>query len=134
MWARTQSKHSTSVLRSSLSAVLLILGLGLAACSSEVSYRADVQPILENQCAECHSKGGPGFAKSGFLVDTYQHVMRGTKYGPVIVPGSSASSTLYRLVAGKVDPSIRMPHGRAPLPKRDVELIATWIDQGAKNN
>jgi len=67
-------------------------------------------------------------------VDSYEHVMRGTKYGPVIVPGSSTSSTLYRLIAGETDPSIRMPHGRAPLPESEVELIAAWIDQGAKNN
>jgi hypothetical protein len=45
----------------------------------------------------------------------------------VIVPGSSTSSTLYRLIAGEVDPSIRMPY------HRDL-LIAAWIDQGAKNN
>jgi len=48
------------------------------------------------------------------------------------VPGSSVSSTLYRLVSGKADPSIRMPHGQAALSDTDVSTIATWIDQGAK--
>jgi hypothetical protein len=58
--------------------------------------------------------------------------MKGTKFGPVIVPGSSVGSTLYRLVAGQADPSIRMPHGQAALPDEDVAMIAAWIDQGAK--
>jgi hypothetical protein len=134
MWARTLIKHSTGALCISLSAACLIFGPGLAGCSSKVSYQSDIQPILDRRCAECHSEGGLGFAKSGFLVDSYEHVMRGTKYGAIIEPGSSISSTLYRLVAGKTDPSIRMPHGRAPLSKREVESIAAWIDQGAKNN
>jgi cytochrome c553 len=42
-------------------------------------------------------------------------------------------STLYRLVAGQADPSIRMPHGQAALSDEDVTTIAAWIDQGAKN-
>ncbi len=132
---RDNATRRFTVLCSSVSAVFLLFGMGLLGCSDqEVSYRSDIQPILESQCAECHSKEGQGFAKSGFLVDSYEHVMRGTKYGPVIVPGSHASSTLYRLIAGEADPSIRMPYHRDPLPGRDVELIATWIDQGAKNN
>lgn len=119
-----------------LTAAVLSIGIALGGCTSnqEVSFHSDIQPILKSHCVECHSKGGIGFKRSGFLADSYQHVMQGTKYGPVIVPGSSNSSTLYRLIAGKADPSIRMPYHRDPLPEETVELIATWIDQGAKNN
>ena len=69
--------------------------------------------------------------------------MQGTKYGPVIVPGNSESSTLYRLIAHKVDPKIQMPphhdeglaKGREDeLTPRQIEFIGKWIDQGAKNN
>jgi hypothetical protein len=59
-------------------------------------------------------------------------MMKGTKFGAVVVPGSSVSSTLYRLVSGQADPSIRMPHGQSALPDTDVATIAAWIDQGAK--
>ena len=116
--------------------MVLGVGVALAGCTSnqEVSFHSDIQPVLKSHCVECHSKGGIGFKKSGFRADSYQHVMQGTQYGPVIVPGSSASSTLYRLIAGETDPSIRMPYHRDPLPEEQVKLIATWIDQGAKNN
>jgi hypothetical protein len=60
--------------------------------------------------------------------------MKGTKLGPVIVPGSAESSTLYRLVAGKADPKINMPHGKAPLTPGEIETIRLWIDQGAMDN
>ncbi len=136
MWVSTPTEFPPRPLGTRLTAALLSIGIALAGCTSnrEVSFQSDIQPILKSHCVECHSKGGIGFKKSGFRADSYRHVMQGTKYGPVIVPGSSTSSTLYRLIAGKTDPSIRMPYHRDPLPEETVELIATWIDQGAKNN
>jgi cytochrome c len=136
MWVSTGTEFPIHPLGTRLTAAVLSIGIALAGCTSnqEVSFHSDIQPILKSHCVECHSKGGIGFEKSGFRADSYQHVMQGTKYGPVIVPGSSASSTLYRLIAGEVDPAIRMPYHRDPLPEEKVELIATWIDQGAKNN
>lgn len=103
-------------------------------CSEKpLTYQANVKPIIDANCVECHALGGPGYEKSGLRMDTYEGLMKGTKFGPVIVPGSSVSSTLYLLVAGKADPSIRMPHGKAALPDKDVATLAAWIDQGAKN-
>ena len=109
----------------------------------EVSFASDVQPILEVACIECHSTSGEGTAASGFAVNDYDSVMKGTEFGPAVVAGSSISSTLYRVIAGKTDPEIRMPphheeawaEGRGvPLADEEIETIATWIDQGAKNN
>ena len=136
MWVSIRIQYLISALCNSLSTTFLIFNLGLAGCSSDqaVSYRSDTQSILKKHCADCQLKGGLGFARSGFLVDSYEHVMQGTRYGAVVVPGSSASSSLYRLVAGRANPEIRMPYHRAPLPEEKVELITTWIDQGAKNN
>jgi len=110
--------------------------ISLSACepksgSTKVTYAKDVKPILDQYCGECHMPGGPGAEASGFKVDTYANVMKGTKYGPVVIPGSAESSTLYRLVAGKVDPSIRMPHGKEPLKPEEIETIRRWVEQGA---
>ena len=99
-----------------------------------VSFSGQVQPILKRACGDCHARGGAGAEKSGFAVDSYQAVMKGTRFGPVVTPGSAVSSSLYRLVAGEVDPSIQMPHGKEKLPAQDIKLIMTWIDQGAKDN
>jgi hypothetical protein len=97
-----------------------------------MTYMADIKPIFDKNCVECHQAGGKGTEKSGLLLDSYAATMRGTKFGPVIVPGQALSSNLYRLISGKADSSLRMPHDRAPLPEETVNKIKNWIDQGAK--
>ena len=113
--------------------LLIVITVG---CRSkpELSYEVHIKPILKKHCYECHLVGGKGYEASGFLMESYENVMKGTKFGEVIIPGSGITSTLYLLVAGKTDPSIRMPHGKFSLPEEHVETIKTWIDQGAKNN
>ena len=131
---------------------VVFLPLLITACGQrEVSFERDINPILQNNCAVCHSSGRPGYIKSGFSVATYQDVMKGTRYGRVIIPGSSISSTLVRLINHQADPSINMPkeytsieqkHSHYILPgsnarwlsKHDRDLITKWIDQGAKDN
>jgi len=114
-----------------------LLPLVLAAgCAQEkkVSYQNDVYPILKKSCLECHSSNGEGYKKSGLSMESYENLMKGTKFGPVLVPGQSISSTLVRLLQGKADPSINMPHKRDTLPEDQAKIIVEWIDQGAKNN
>ena len=112
-------------------------------CSERVSFNDDVKPILTASCLQCHNGGGEGAEKSGFNVQDYNSLMKGTKFGPVVVAGDSASSTLYRLIDHKADPKIQMPphhdvtfaEGKtAPLEKAQIETIKKWIDQGAENN
>ncbi|MFZ0106596.1 MAG: c-type cytochrome domain-containing protein [Thiobacillus sp.] len=115
-----------------LSAATLAALLG--GCGDKpLTYQADIKPILDANCVACHVPGGTGYDQTGLQLDSYDAVMKGTKLGPVVVAGSSVSSTLYRLVSGQADPSIRMPHGQGALPDADVSKIAAWIDQGAKN-
>lgn len=123
---------------------ILALSMQLSGCArSDVSFSDDVQPIFREHCIECHDGSGEGLVASGFSVRDYDSVMRGTKFGSVVIPGSSISSSLYLLVAQVTAPEIQMPphHAealaegrRSPLSDDDVGTIATWIDQGAKNN
>ena len=123
------TKRAVLLTLSALTVVALQTGCGEKA----VTYQANVKPIIDANCASCHVPGGPGYEKSGLRMDSYEALMKGTRFGAVVVPGSSVSSTLYRLVSGQADPSIRMPHGKTALPDADVATIAAWIDQGAKN-
>jgi hypothetical protein len=119
-----------------LGPALVLAALG---CTSEqevkqVSYANDVKPILDKHCVSCHVSGQEGASQSGLLMDSYEGLMKGTKHGPVVVASSAVSSTLYLLVAGKADPSIRMPHGEEPLSAEEIETIKVWIDRGAAPN
>ena len=110
----------------------------MTACSdstNKVSFSHDVFPILQSRCHECHLPGGQGFNTSGLSMVDYESLMKGTKFGPVIKPGDSLSSTLVVLVEGRADKSINMPHGdREPLTPNQISIIKSWIDQGAKKN
>ena len=113
------------------------LPLFLFGCGGEptVSYSKDVQPIVQANCADCHTGDGAGIQTSGLDMSTYEGLMKGTKFGPVIVPGNSVSSTLVLLIQGKADPSIAMPHGKkGSLSEAEVQTIVTWVDQGAEEN
>ncbi|MDH3872245.1 MAG: hypothetical protein OEU44_08530 [Gammaproteobacteria bacterium] len=128
---------------------VLIIGLAITApfsgtgCSKQVSYLGDVQPLLDEYCVKCHDGKGEGSEKSGFVMTSYANVMTGTRFGQVVVPGDSESSTLYRIISGKVSPKIDMPPtgpesvavGRGhELKASHIATIQKWIDQGALNN
>ena len=107
----------------------------LSACSPRnVSFSADVQPILKKYCLECHVPGGAGYNASGFDMSSYETFMRGGKFGPFVIPGDPLTSTLNMLVEGRADPSIRMPHGREKLGDREIETLRVWVQEGAQNN
>jgi len=66
---------------------------------------------------------------------TYEDLMKGTQYGPMILPGDAEGSNLVVLMEGRADPSISMPHGKMDrVPQADIGTIRRWIDQGAKDN
>lgn len=117
---------------------LALLGaLLLGACSRaepEVSFAADVQPLLAARCGSCHSPGQLGYEASGLSMASYETLMKGTKFGEVVIPGDALSSALTMLIEGRADPSIRMPHGETPMSAAEQQLVHRWVAQGARNN
>lgn len=99
-----------------------------------VSFADDVKPILDQRCAMCHTPGSEGTEKSGLNLTSYDALMKGTKHGTMIVAGDPVMSNLMRLIDGKADKSLQMPHGKKKLSSCDRETIRKWIKQGAKNN
>ena len=118
--------------------LLVLAGAGLlfgcTAKTPEVSFAREVRPILDAQCGECHQPGSAGHQASGLLMDSYAGLMRGTKFGRIVIPGDSLTSILVMLIEGRADASIRMPHGKTPLSAEEIALIKTWVEQGAKDN
>jgi len=110
----------------------------LAGCASQphMSFQRDIYPILENNCLACHMPPqGKGYLKTHLNMQNYETLMQGTRYGPVIVPGDSRHSILNMLVEGRVDASMRMPHGRdEPLTRNEIKALQLWVEQGARNN
>ena len=99
-----------------------------------VSFAEDILPLFKWRCGSCHQPGGIGYEKSGLDLTNYQGVMKGTKFGPMVIPGDPESSNLMLLLDWRVPAAIRMPHGKKKLSICDRNSIRAWIREGAKNN
>ncbi len=121
-----------------------IIAMGLAisltavagcARNQDPTFARDVKPLIDEHCSSCHAQGQAGYEVSGFASDSYANLMRGTKFGPVVIPGDSFNSTLVVLIEGRADSSINMPHGtRRELRSDEIDIIRRWIDSGAMND
>jgi hypothetical protein len=109
----------------------LILAAG---CSRGVGYKKDVKPILDANCLPCHVPGTEGYQKSGLNTVDYDSLMKGTKFGPIIKPGFSVSSTLIMLAGRQAHSSINMPKGKPSITDVEIGTLRVWVDQGAKDN
>jgi mono/diheme cytochrome c family protein len=112
----------------------VVLPSRMACAADAISYMEDVAPVFRERCASCHAPGGQGYLASGLDLTTYEGLMKGTKYGPMIVPGDADTSNLMRLLDWRAGAALRMPHGKKKLSVCDRGAIRAWIDQGAKNN
>lgn len=102
----------------------------------EVSFKRDVQPILEDYCVNCHKQGGKGYVKSGLDLTSYQDTMKGTRFGAVVIPGNSEASTFTKLLTG-TNHGLKMPmglNGSGTLDRQYILILRKWVKQGAKNN
>ena len=98
------------------------------------SFREDVVPILKGRCESCHQPNGEGTQKSGLDLTSYAGIMKGTKFGPMVIPGDPESSNLMLLLDWRASPELRMPHGKKQLSSCDRNDIRAWIREGAKDN
>jgi hypothetical protein len=89
-----------------------------------VEFEAQVLPILNRKCAECH---GRNKRNSGFSVLTGAELIRGGESGPAIVPGKPDDSLMLQLVHDGQMP----PEGHAPLTEDETGLIQRWVAEGA---
>jgi len=98
----------------------------LEVATHAVSFSTDVMPILEQYCAECHSEEN---TELGLRLDSYEGVMAGSDYGTVIEVGDADGSLLVDMIAAG-----DMPEDGDPVPAELLEIIKTWINEGAEKN
>jgi len=116
----------------------LLICLVLAGCATrpQVSYRRDLRPIFVDKCIDCHSPPyGEGYTKAGLDLRSYESLLNGSVYGPVIVQGNSKKSPLNMLVEGRAGDLSRVLKSRHnPMTDDEIKLIRLWVEQGAQNN
>ena len=85
-----------------------------------------VRSLLGERCVSCHNAS---FQTANLRLDQKEATFRGGDSGPVILPGNASESLLIRRITGS-ELGLRMPPTGA-LPSQEIELLRTWIDQGA---
>lgn len=99
-----------------------------AAPAEPVSFYRQVRPLLQRNCSGCHQPAKKG---GGLVLTGYADLQAGGENGAAFEAGDPASSMLVSYISGD-DPE--MPKNADPLPKEDVELIARWVKEGAKDD
>lgn len=118
-------------------AALVVLGgtMGVSPAFAEhASFKDEIFPIIKKYCAGCHQPGGEGHEKSGLDMTSYEGIMKGTKHGPIVVPGDAFLSNLNVLIEGRAAPHLRMPYHGEELSKWHRLIIRRWVNRGARNN
>jgi hypothetical protein len=131
-----EPKFSASVIHCGLvMAVCMMLCLSGCNTHSAPSYTWDVYPILQEKCLVCHSTpDGNGYLATGLDMTSYDSLMRGTRYGPVIVPGDSRHSIINMIVEGRIHPSPQLTRKLFPLKETEQEILRVWVETGAPDN
>lgn len=95
--------------------------------SAAITFAADVRPILDQRCVNCH--GGKDGVKGGLSMRSYDDLMKGGDDGAAIVPGDPDNSLLVQLIVDG-----EMPKRAPKLPQAEIDVIAAWVAAGAQNN
>ena len=114
--------------------ILSLAAMGVAGyiyffSAPSVDFSADVKPLLNRKCLSCHG----GVKKKGDYSLLFQEeaMGKGASGRPAIIPGDPENSELYRRLVAH-DPEERMPYQEEPLKEEEINLLKTWIRQGAK--
>jgi hypothetical protein len=95
----------------------------------DVSFMNQVVPFFINYgCDGCH--GGNG----GLEVQTVAQLLQGGIHGPAIVAGKADSSIMVKKLSASPPFGDRMPRGGPYLADSTIQILKTWINQGAKVN
>jgi hypothetical protein len=100
--------------------------------STRVEFNRDIRPILSNTCFVCHGPDNHK-RKAKLRLDREEHAFADRGGYQAIVPGKPAESEVFKRITS-ADPKEHMPppKSKKELTRNQVELIRSWIEQGAK--
>jgi mono/diheme cytochrome c family protein len=101
--------------------------LGAAARSL---WGAHVEQILTDHCTKCHAGVKQ---KAGIDLRTPQTILKGGDEGPIVVPGDSKNSKLFKALQSTSDPHMP-PLESKQLTDEQIAIIARWIEKLPSTN
>lgn len=117
--------------------IVVLIAVLLVGCGHKtVSYREQIQPILNARCTKCHATET---RRVKIVLTSYDDFMNSRTVSgkePLVVPENPYQSRLY-ILCSTSQAHFRMPPDTSsitPLPTEELDLVRKWILQGAKNN
>ena len=108
--------------------LVIVVRPAVGAEPATVDFNRDVRPILFDKCVACH---GPDEKqrKAGLRLDTREGALEGEAF----VPGKPAESAIIeRILSHDKDVVMPPPRTGKTLTAADRDVMARWIEQGAK--
>ncbi|MEP7252484.1 MAG: DUF1549 domain-containing protein, partial [Ginsengibacter sp.] len=113
--------------------IIVAIALGILAYTFNTSrqvidFSEQVKPIINKNCITCHG----GVRRQGdFSLLFRKDALAKTKSGKyAIIPGDPNHSEMIRRITLK-DPEERMPYKHGPLSETQINILRSWIKQGA---
>src|SRR6202789_1319827 len=91
-------------------------------------FEEEVRPIFVNNCYDCHSADSK--IAGGLRVDDHAGILKGGDTGAAVVPGDPGKSLIINRI-NQTNPKRRMPKGDDPLTADEINILTTWIKDGA---
>ncbi len=94
-----------------------------------VSFSADVMPLFEFRCLDCHGRDG------GWDSSTHDLIINSGDHGPAVIPGDPEGSLLaQKLLGTHAEGDIMPPSPLRALRDEQIQLVLQWIAEGALDN
>lgn len=91
------------------------------------TYATAIEPLLRQHCVACHN---PDTTEGGLDLSTYEGLLRGGATGPALTAGAMASSRMYLMSSGSLEPAMP-PDPDERLSESQLQVLADWIQAGA---
>ncbi|WP_425613350.1 PSD1 and planctomycete cytochrome C domain-containing protein [Anatilimnocola sp. NA78] len=115
------------IVRLLTTATLVLLG-SVISVAADVDFAADVLPVLQRSCFECH---GREKSAGGLRLDSAAALQQGGDSGAVVIAGKPGESELLRRISLPKTDSEVMPNRGEVLSPLEVAKIREWIAAGA---
>lgn len=131
---RVQHPALPSILTGPALCAVTVLSIVSHTQAAELDFYRDVYPFLKSNCISCHNKTT---TKGDLDMETPEMMKKGGESGQGIIPGKGEESLI--VLASKHMNDLEMPPksnkaGAVNLLPAEVEILKTWIDQGAKSS
>jgi hypothetical protein len=122
-------KKKTLVLTGFVLVAISLVAFSIFSSEQQIDFNSQVKPILNKKCIACH---GGVKQQGGFSVLFREEALANTKSGkPAIIPGNPEDSEFIKRLMSD-DPEERMPYKHPALSNDEIDILSTWVKQGAK--